>query len=168
MNKKIRKFLSVALCIVTILSVHATTYAAELQPSNSPVMYEITVGNTTRLVAKGEKLTFSMDALGGIKPYSNEVIIEGDAGTLTVWGSGKAFHWNIEMKVLATSFNGYVSGTNLTTGKSLAGADVSGFSGSYALAYTVGNRYSAQLSGTAFFGPFAVAKTGYNSVTWTR
>lgn len=72
------------------------------------------------------------------------------------------------MTILGISFNGYVSGTSLTTGISLAGGDVSGLSGSYALVYIVGNRYSAQLSGTAFLGPFAVAKTGYNSVTWTR
>jgi hypothetical protein len=168
MNKKFRKLLCVALCFVTMLSVNTIAFAAEAKETpNAPVMYEITVGETTRLVAEGEKVSFSMESLS-IRTNADEEIIEGDAGTLTVWGSGKYFYWEIDMSIPATSFSGYVSGTNLTTGASVAGGDVTGFSGSYAIASVVGNRYSASLSGTAYLGPIAVAKTGYNSVTWTR
>lgn len=169
MNRKFNRFLCFVLCFVTMISINTIAFATEAEGThNAPVMYEITVGETTRLVAEGEKVSFSMESLNSITTLGSEQIIEGDAGTLTVWGSGRYFYWEIDMNISATKFNGYVSGTNLTTGVSVAGSDVTGFSGSYAIASVSGNRYSASLSGTAYLGPIAVAKTGYNSVTWTR
>lgn len=170
MKKKWNKFLALACAAIMALSTTVTAFAAKTPAAETletPNQYEINVGGTTVILDEGEKAEFSMELLNpNPSLYASSQTVVGNAGTLTVWGSGSYFYWTIVMTVPATSFDGYVSITDLTSGLSSGSAHVTGFSGNCACRGLSGHLYSGSLSGTAFFGTIAVAKTGSNYITW--
>lgn len=170
MKKKWNKFLALACATIMALSMNVTAFAAETPTTETPEVpnqYEINIGGTTVILDEGEKAEFSMELLNpNPSLYASSQTVTGNAGTLTVWGSGSYFHWNIVMAVPATSFAGYVSITDLTSGLSSGTAPVSGFSGKCACRGLSGHLYGGSISGTAFLGTTAVATTGSNYITW--
>ena len=102
----------------------------------------------------------------GIQPSSSSQTIVGNAGTLKVWGSGHYLNWSIVMTVPVTHFVGTVSSTDITSGLSAGTTAVTGFSGKCYCARISGHTYVAHLDGIAYLGTVAVAKTGFNTVSW--
>lgn len=101
-----------------------------------------------------------------IQPSSSSQTIVGNAGTLKVWGSGHYLNWSIVMTVPVTHFIGTVSSTDITSGLSAGTSGVTGFSGKCYCARISGHTYVAHLDGVAYLGTVAVAKTGFNTVSW--
>lgn len=169
-----KKIVSMTCAIIMTLSMSITALAAEpTKQTTSPNQYQITVGDTTVTLKEGQKAVFGMDTLtdssttnGQISTFASSQIVTGNAGTLTVWGNGAYFYWNIAMTIPATSFMGAVTLSDVTSGLSCGTAIAIGFSGKCATRGLSGHTYSGSISGTAYFGTVAVAVTGPNRVTW--
>lgn len=170
-----KKFLSVIISLVMVFAISVPAFAASPE-DNIPQSYALNIDGEVITFEEGEKVIIPLelteegkeilaDSTGGVQPYG-AVSFPGDAGVLTVWGEGTRFYWSIAMAVPATSFTGFVSGTDLTTGFSSGTAAVSGFSGSCAVGHSSGHQYGATISGTAFLLTVPVAKTVSNWIYW--
>lgn len=163
--KKWNKILSVVCAVVIAVTTNITTLAA---PNTSPQKYEITVGNSAVSFNEGEKIVFGMEAVESATPLTRagSQTVTGNVGTLTVWGSGSYFYWDIKLTVPASSFVGFVDATDITSGFSCGLTSISGFGGKCMCVSIRGHIYRATLFGTAYLGFIKVAKAGWNSVSW--
>ena|GEM_PF-1024950 len=133
--------------------------------------YHLSVGGHEVTLKEGQKATFGMQAEapaqapGQVSPLD---VYTSDAGTLTVWGKGGRFYWDIAMSIPATNFAGAVYTTDLTSGFSGGRAGVTGFNGSVPTSNLGGHRYSGSIDGVAYFLGVAVAKTMPNYTTWVN
>jgi hypothetical protein len=168
--KKWKRLFSLVCAFAMIFSLNATAFAAELPKTDTKQQYEITVGDEVITLEEGEVVEIPMTLIendeSGIQPSSSSQTIVGNAGTLKVWGSGHYLNWSIVMTVPVTHFVGTVSSTDITSGLSAGTTAVTGFSGKCYCARISGHTYVAHLDGIAYLGTVAVAKTGFNTVSW--
>lgn len=129
--------------------------------------YHLQVGDQVIILAEGEKATFP---LAPVDPETGEVDTQGtwtgDWGTLTTWGGGGRFHWEIAMSRPATNFAGNARITNITSGLSAGRTAVTGFAGSARYTALSGHIYSGSIDGTAYLAGVPVATTMFNSTQW--
>jgi len=161
------------LCMILLLPLclNIPVYASQngIQDSEEPIFYEITVGDKVVTLEEGEKVVLDMELIDS--PYAvlsraSSQTINGSAGRLSVWGSGKYFYWSMLMWFPATHFTGTVSLMDLTSGLSGGSPKVSGFTGSCPTRGLSGHTYSGSLSGTAWVGTQAIARPCTNYITW--
>lgn len=168
--KKWKRLFSLVCAFAMIFSLNTTAFAAELPKTDTKQQYEITVGDEAITLEEGEVVEIPMTLIendeSGIQPSSSSQTIVGNAGTLKVWGNGHYLNWSIVMTVPVTHFIGTVSSTDITSGLSAGTSGVTGFSGKCYCARISGHTYVAHLDGVAYLGTVAVAKTGFNTVSW--
>ena len=164
MNRKIKKYFALFLSLVMALSINVTAFAQETISSSET--YQIVVGDEVYEVEEGSCVEIPMVSLLP-QTYASSDTVVGDAGTLTIWGSGHYVYWSIIMTIPATSFAGTIRVSDVTSGMSAGTTNVYTFSGNIYAARISGHLYSATLSGTAYDGTTAVAETISNRITWT-
>ena len=164
MNRKIKKYFALVLSLVMALSINVTAFAQET--TSTPETYQIMIGDEVVEVEEGSYVEIPMESLMPQTRASSDTVV-GDAGTLTVWGSGHYVYWSIVMTVPATSFVGTVSVMDISSGLSAGSPAIAGFSGSVYAARISGHQYTATLDGIAYNGTTAVARTLSNRITWT-
>lgn len=168
-----KKFLSLALSLIMALSISVPAFAASPE-EDIPQSYSLSIDGEVITFEEGEKVSIPLqltdkgkellaEANGSIQSYQS---VAGDAGVLTVWGTGTRFCWYISMTIPATSFSGTISGSDLTSGFSIGYAPVSGFSGSCVVGHSTGHMYGASITGTAYLLTEPVAKTASNWIRW--
>lgn len=162
MRNKFKKFFSLVLVAILVLSFNTTTFAQE----DSNNTYSVSIGNTVIELNEGSRVEVPMESLL-IQPFGATDTVVGNGGTLTVWGSGHYVYWTIAMTIPATSFIGTISTTDITSGFSAGTTAITGFGGSIYAASTAGHIYTAVLDGIAYNGTTAVAHTLSNRITWT-
>ena len=113
------------------------------------------------IVTKSEKAAKKKEE----KRIENEMRRSSDKPAFLVLIAG-IFDWSIVMTVPVTHFIGTVSSTDITSGLSAGTSGVTGFSGKCYCARISGHTYVAHLDGVAYLGTVAVAKTGFNTVSW--
>ncbi|MEG0076923.1 hypothetical protein [Anaerorhabdus sp.] len=151
--KKIAIILSVIMMSITILICPVS--------ANEKDVYRITVDDYVIEFNEGEKVTIPMEYIN-----KQRTTIVGDAGTVTIWGSGGTFYWDIQMNCLVTSFQGVVSIMDITSGLSNGANMIMSFSGSVNIYALSGHTYAGTLDGTAYFMGMAIAKTAFARTTW--
>ncbi|WHE35066.1 hypothetical protein [Microbacterium sp. BDGP8] len=159
--------------LIGIFSLGTTASAANASERLGAAEYLLEVDGRAYTLREGETATFALhrvaspSAPGQMTP---DAVYPGDAGTLTVTGSGGSFHYSIAMSIPATSFTGSFSVTDVSHGLSGGTTIVSGFSGSVPTSRLRGHRYSGVLTGTAFLVgvPVATVVPNYTLYTYTR
>lgn len=174
-QKRVRRRRPLGVLLVMLIgffSLGMTAPVASASERIVPAEYLLELGGEVHTLHEGESVTFAMQRIpsaavpGQVTP---RVVYPGDAGTLTVTGSGGSFHYSIAMSVPATSFTGAFNVTDVSHGLSGGTTLVSGFSGSVPTSRLRGHRYSGVLTGTAFLVgvPVATVVPNYTLYTYT-
>jgi len=171
-KRKMRPLGVLLIMLIGFFSLGMTVPVASASERVVPAEYLLELGGETHVLQEGESATFAMRRVpssavpGQAMPM---VVYPGDAGTLTVTGSGGSFHYSIAMSVPATSFTGAFNVTDVSHGLSGGTTIVSGFSGSVPTSRLRGHRYSGVLTGTAFLVgvPVATVVPNYTLYTYT-
>ena len=143
--KKLKKLSGLFLALAIVLSLNLTVFAAEPE-SIERQTYQVEVGGEIYTVSDEAVIDIPMKSLTPSTRASSNTVV-GDAGTLTVRGSGHYVYWTIVMTKPATYFSGTVSATDITSGLSSGTAAISGFSGKVYAARISGHTYTATLVG---------------------
>lgn len=169
MKSLLKKLSSIMITLVMVFSISAPTFAQSPSPSPSPYNYEITIGDKTIELTEGEKAAISLELISDsnskIQPQQ---AFPGAAGTLYLWADAGTLRYNVSMNVAATSFQGLLSVTDLTSGFSGGNTPVSGFIGSIPTSNIIGHRYGASMNGVAYYLLKPIAKVTDNYYIWTN
>lgn len=114
--KKLKKLSGLFLALAIVLSLNLTVFAAEPE-SIERQTYQVEVGGEIYTVSDEAVIEIPMKSLTPSTRASSNTVV-GDAGTLTVRGSGHYVYWTIVMTKPATYFSGTVSATDITSGLS--------------------------------------------------
>lgn len=170
--KLIKKLSGIMIALVMVFTISAPVFAqsssTEKIDTNKATTYEITIGETTLELTEGEKAAIALelisDSNSDIQPQQ---AFPGDAGTLYLWADAGRLYYNVSLNVLATSFEGLLSVTDITSGFSGGYTPVSGFTGSIATSNISGHKYGATMvTGIAYFFKEPVAKVVDNYYIW--
>lgn len=129
----------------------------------------VRVGDQEIFVAEGEKVSIPLVKSDPYLPIERLAVREtfwGDGGYLDLYNIGDRLHYEVKVNCPATSFGGFLSVMNHTTGMSSGRTWVTGFSGNIAYGAKNGHRFGANLDGSAYFLGKEVAKTVPNYFTW--
>lgn len=171
MKKTAKRILSISIAIIMLITTNNITVFAESTPDTSDAQYEISVNGKTILAKENQKVVIGIESTTRtykfpIQTFARKEVITGNVGTVTVWGSGSYFYWDIKMYVPATHFIGRVTACDLYSGFSCGTTRVSGFSGKCKCARPTRHLYRASLEGSAYLGLMIVGTVNFNSVTW--
>lgn len=158
--------------LIGFFSLGTTASAANASERFGAAEYLLEVDGRAYTLREGETATFTLQRVASPSvpgQMTPDAVYPGDAGTLTVTGSGGSFHYSISMSIPATSFTGSFSVTDVSHGLSGGTTIVSGFSGSVPTSRLRGHRYSGALTGTAFLVgvPVATVVPNYTLYTYT-
>lgn len=156
--------------LMGIFSLGLAVPAATAAETSTEAQYELEIDGQVIVLAEGETAVFGMQRIesptapGQVAPNA---VYPGNAGVLTVTGSGGSFHYSIAMSIPATSFSGVFNVTDISSGLSGGATAVSGFSGSVPTSRLRGHQYSGVLTGTAYLLGLPVATTVPNYTLYT-
>ena len=171
-NRRSRRGLTVAFAalVIAVFGTGVVAPPATAAEVREPT-YELTVNGETISFAEGETVTVGMESVGSAHSSTGASlrdVYSGNAGVLTVTGSGGAFRYSIAMSIPVTTFVGVFTVSDLTNGQSGGRTPVFAFAGSVPTSNLRGHQYSGVLEGTAFFLGAAVAKTMPNNTRFTN
>ncbi len=171
-NLKI-KLLTLGILITVLMSstpAFAATTKTNVASSTSSISETLNQKTTIDLsnLKDGEKVKVPLVSTKTTQPgtIQPDTYFPGNIGYVCIWRSGNKVYYEVEVGIPATSFNGSINITDLSSGLS-AGVDfVDEFSGSVRFSNYTGHRYSASIYGHAYLGPVSVATTVPNWITW--
>ena len=128
--------------------------------------YSLAVGGETTTLEEGQTVSYPMVAVEQPGTVHTDAVYDSNYGTITVTAAKGVFHYEVYMKVPATSFQGAFHITDRTSGIS-GGQDLKfSFSGNTPTSKLKNHLYAGTLTGTAFFAGVPVAKTVPNSTQY--
>lgn len=163
-----KKFIISLLTILMVMTISSTALAKDIEKFNGSNSFSTNLPIVEFELKEGEVVDIPLV----LNPVNKGNLIQplvdftGDAGVLSLSAVGNKVEYKISMSRPATSFTGTMSITNLTSGLSDGRTSVTTFSGSVPYSARYNNRYSATLTGTAFFFGDPVANVVPNYITW--
>ncbi|WP_412875704.1 hypothetical protein ACL00Q_04260 [Curtobacterium flaccumfaciens pv. flaccumfaciens] len=169
-NKGIQRRLA-GVAVVTAValgSIGLAAPAASAATADSQVGadYSLAVGSETATLEEGQTVSYPMVAVEQPGTVHTDAVYDSNYGTITVTAAKGVFHYEVYMKVPATSFTGAFQITDRTSGIS-GGRDLKfSFSGSTPTSKLKNHLYAGTLTGTAYLAGVPIANTVPNSTQY--